>query len=57
MKSDQLIAAVKEFFELMETEGMSDSGKSYRVYSIGCSHAGQEQRMADALSKMKNLVE
>lgn len=52
-----LRAAVHNVQRLLESKGLSDSGREYSVYHIGCVHIGQEKELDDALKALFKLAE
>ena len=48
--------AIGEFFRVFDMKGVSDSGKEYRVYSIGCCHASREKDLVEVVERLRKYA-
>jgi hypothetical protein len=53
--SDELKAAVKEFFDYLDMEEESDGGRMFHPINISCCRVMLHERVNSCLEKMKEL--
>lgn len=56
MVESDIYKAVRNFKDVLDSKGVSDSGREYFIYRISSAHVN-DTRLSEALAEMFNLLE